>query len=292
MTPSLRLPAAAILLALPPTSGCVGYESEEVSLSSAAAALPRHSGTLTFAEAVAMAFAQNAELQALAAEVRAAGGDVMPTELQGELRDERIAVTIDPLALLGLTQRGASADLADAKALEAASALAEARWRVVAAIAEVFAQNRALASLQAPQVQIDVDAFVTAGLASPVAANKVRAAAAAADAERAMLVAEHATLQAELRRLLGLASTSSVQLVLPAEDWPPLPAVDEAAVLGRPDLALTLAKYRSADAGFRKTVVDQYPSLMLGPDLPLRGGSIDPMALVRLPLGAAGPAAA
>lgn len=273
--------------------GCTAYEPADVTLSSTAAGLSRHDGPLTFDQAVALAFAHNGELAARAAECRAAGLDVMPTELQGQLQQENLALMVDPVALLGLAQRGASVRLAEARALAAAAALATERWRVVAAIAEIFATHRALAALPAvPTIDVDVDAFVTAGLASSLGAAIVRGAAAGAEAERRAIAAERATLLADLRRLLGLASASELELVLPPVDWPPLPPADEASVLRRPDLAETHARYQAADAEFRKAVADQYPTLMIGPDFALRGSGIDPMAILRWPLGGSGPAEA
>lgn len=273
--------------------GCTAYEPADVTLSSASVGLPRHDGPLTFDQAVALALANNAELAARAAECRAAGLDVMPTELQGQLQQENLALMVDPFALLGLAQRGASARLAETRALAAAAALANERWRVVAAIAEVFVVDRALAALPAaPRIDVDVEAFAAAGLASPLAAAIVRSASAGAEAERRAVGAERATLLADLRRLLGLASASQLELVPPPSDWPPLPPASEASVLRRPDLAETLARYQVADAEFRKAVVDQYPALMIGPDFALRGSGVDPMAILRLPLGGAGPAEA
>lgn len=49
---------------------------------------------------------------------------------------ENLALMIDPLGLLGLSQRGASSFLAETRAAEAAAALAQARWRTVASIAD------------------------------------------------------------------------------------------------------------------------------------------------------------
>ncbi len=274
-------------------AGCVAYEAEDVTLQKSAAALPRHVGALTFDQAVALAMAHNGEIKAREAECRAAGLDVMPTELQGQLQQESLALMIDPLALLGLTQRGASSLLAESRATEAAAALAQTRWRIMAAIADVFAHHRALDGLQpVPLVAVDSEAFATAGLASPVAIDQVRGAAAAATAERHAIDAEKATQIAELRQMLGLSPASELDLVLPPADWPQVPPADEEALLRRPDLTLALARYRTADAEFRKAVAEQYPSLMIGPDVPLRGGAIDPMAVLRLPIGAAGPAEA
>lgn len=288
-----RLAVGSLVVTTTALAGCVAYEAEDVTLQQSAAALPRHVGTLTFDQAVALAMAHNGEIQAREAECRAAGLDVMPTELQGQLQQESLALMIDPLALLGLTQRGASSFLAESRASEAAAALAQTRWRIVAAIAEVFAHHRALDGLQqVPVVAVDGEAFSAAGLASPVAIDQVRGAAASADAERHAIAAEKATQIAELRQMLGLSPASELDLVLPSAEWPQVREADEEALLRRPDLALALARYRTADAEFRKAVADQYPSLMIGPDVPLRGGTIDPMAILRLPLGAAGPAEA
>lgn len=288
-----RLAGRSGLVVFAALAGCVAYESEDVTLEASAAALPRHVGLLTFEQAVALAMAQNGEIKAREAECRAAGLDIMPTELQGQLQQESLALMIDPLALLGLTQRGASSFLAETRAAEAAAALTQARWRTMAAIAEVFAHHRALDDLQqVPFVTVDGEAFAAAGLASSVAVDQVHGAAMAAEAERHAIDTEKATQIAELRQLLGLSPASELDLVLPPTDWPPLPKADEPTLLRRPDLALALARYRTADAEFRKAVADQYPSLMIGPDVPLRGGAIDPMAVLRLPLGAAGPAEA
>lgn len=273
--------------------GCASYAPADVTLSTATAGLPRHDGPLTFERAIALAFTHNGELVARAAECRAAGLDVVPTELQGQLQQDNLALMVDPLALLGLAQRGASMRLAEARGLAAAAALATERWRVVTSIAEVFVASRALAGLPAlPAVDVDVEAFVAAGLASSLAASSVRAAAVGAEAERRALHADHATLAADLRRLLGLSADSRFDLVPPPADWPPLPPADEVSVLRRPDLAETLARYEVADAEFRRAVADQYPALMLGPDFALRGSGVDPMAILRWPLGASGPAEA
>lgn len=272
--------------------GCVAYEGERVTLETEAASLPRYVGTLSFEQAVQLAFSGNAELKALEAEAQAAGADVMATELQAQLEDERLALMIDPIALLGLGQRGASATLADERAAESAARLAEARWQTLARIAELFARRVVVETLAAPSIDVDVDGFVRAGLASPVAANQVRSARQGADAEKLALAALSESLGLELAPLLGLAGDSRITLEPAAPGWPPPEQYDDARLLARPDLVVAAHRYRTADAEFRKAVADQYPSLMLGPDIPLKAGSVDPMALLRIPLGAAGPAEA
>ncbi len=287
---SRRLTATLVAAAL---TGCASYEAEDVTLQGTVAALPRHVGALTFDQAVALALLHNGEIKAQEALCRAAGLDVMPADLQGQLQQESLALMIDPLAVLGLTQRGASAALADARATEAAAALAQTRWRTVAAIAEVFAHHRVLDDLQPlPKVAVERDAFAAAGLASPVAIEQMRGAALAADVELHAIATEKATQIADLRQLLGLSPDSELDLVLQPSDWPAAMPTDEATLLRRPDLALALARYRTADAEFRKAIMDQYPSLMIGPDVSMLSGAVDPMAILRVPFGAAGPARA
>lgn len=287
---SLRRRSAALAAVL---AGCVSYVAEDVTLPGAAVALPHHDGALTFDAAVALAMAHNGEIRAREAECRAAGLEVAPTELELQLEQKNLALLVDPLALLGMAQRGARARVAEARAVEAAAALAQTRWRTVAAIAEVFAHCRALDALPPPPVvDVDGEAFAAAGLASPLAVAQIEGATAAAAAARQTLDAERAAQLAELRRLLGLSPASVLELVLPPADWPPSSAGGDEALLRRPDLALALADYQVADAAFRQAVAEQYPSLMVGPDVPLRGGSIEPMAVLRLPVGATGPARA
>ena len=270
-------------------ASCVAYERDDANLEEIAASLQaRVGGQLSFPEAVALAMRQNPELAALEAASRAAGIDVPTTELQGQWDgfEEMVAVMVDPVALLRRGPRGAAVTLAEVRGAEALAALAEARWRIVAKIAELYAVTTALRGLEAPQPAVDPEPFVRAGLASPAAAAQVRAAAANAEAERLALDVERVTLVAELRQLLGLPPTTDLEFVPIDGDFPPLPPAEDAAVLQRPDLALALARYRVADAEFRRAVADQYPSLMLGPQIPLRGGPLDAMAVLRLPLGA------
>lgn len=273
-------------------AGCLPYREQTVALPALAAALPPAPPRLDFTAAVEFAFAHNPELLALAAQARAAGVDVMPTDAQVQLQDRRLASMIDPLALLGLAQRGAAVALADARAEAAVRELLQARWRTAAALAEVFATQRVLDEQRPPTVLVPSAVFAAAGLASPAAVAEAEAAAANAQAEHAAIAAERAALRAELIALLGAAPGSTPQLTHPPADWPPVREPDTTAIHARPDLALALALYRTADAELRKAVAEQYPSLMVGPDFPLGAGMIEPMAIVRLPLDARGPARA
>jgi hypothetical protein len=98
--------------------------------------------------------------------------------------------------------------------------------------------------------------------------------------------------RAALRNLLGLPAGTHVELA--PSDAEPLrqPQGTDGAVLARPDLALATARFRVADAEFRAAVADQYPSLMLGPEFPLRGDPLELMAILRVPIGMAGRAEA
>lgn len=290
------LPVLLLLpLGLLPLGGCVGYEAADVALDELGATLPTPPvGPLSFDAAVAFALDHNPELQALAAEARAAGADVPPTMLEGQWdgHEERLAVMLDPIALLRFGERGAAVDLAAARGDEAMAALAVARWRLVGRIAEVYAALAALETVPVPTVAVDPEPFVRAGLASPLGAAQLRAAAGGAAAEATAHGADRAALLADLCRLLGLPAGAALTAATGAPGLPDVAASEE-ALLRRPDLALALAQYRVADAAFRSAVRAQYPSIAIGPDLPLSsGGGVDVMTFVKLPLFADGPAAA
>jgi outer membrane protein TolC len=197
---------------------------------------------------------------------------------------------IDPVALLRLGQRGAALDLTKAREGEALAALAAARWQLVGRIAELFAAHTALARLQPLQFQVDIQAFATAGLASPNAIAQASAAMAGATAERVALEAERWALLGELRQSIGVPATVPLVLVPLEPAFPEPPAATEAALLARPDLAISHARYEVAEAEFARACADQYPSLQIGPDLPLGARGIEGMAWFKIPLDAAGPA--
>lgn len=276
------------------TAGCVAYEADPIDLAKVVASTPvLPPGELSFRAAVAFAFRHNPELAELAARARAAGADVAATELQSEWTgtDDMLAVMVDPVALLRLGARGAAADLATARAAQAVTELAVARWRLVGRIAAIYAASTALAGIEQPTFNEDPEPFVRAGLAAPATAALAQAALAGARAEQLALATDRAALRAELCTALGVPRAD---LALASVDatFPDLPPQDDEHLLRRPDLALALADYRTADAEFRAAVAAQYPSLMLGPDVPLRGGVVDAMAILRLPIGASGPALA
>jgi outer membrane protein TolC len=276
-------------------AGCVAYVADDADASTVAAeAAQRSGGTFTFTAALAAAMRQNPELQALEARARAAGAVTQPLELQSEYRSdtEMLAVLLDPVALLGLGARGGAAAVADAAAAEALADLAAGRWRIAAAVAETYLRDAALRSLSVPDLGLDADAFERAGLASPNAAEQVRAAQARATAETLELAKENESNRASLRYLLGLPAGTPIELAPSDAELLQQPEATDAAVLARPDLALAVARFRVADAEFRAAVSDQYPSLMLGPEFPLRGGPLEAMAVLRMPIGMAGRAEA
>lgn len=274
-------------------SACVTYSPAPADPAAVAATVrARSGGTLTRTQATALALRQNATLQALEARVRAAGAVTFPLELAGEWRSESdmLALMLDPVALLGQGARGASLRVADAAVATAADELATARWRVVGAVAEAFAVDAALRDAPTT-VAVDLDAFAHAGLAAPVALARVRAATIRAAAEQVEVEAERARNRSALAELLGLAPDATLAF---ASDHEPLPTPprEQRALLRRPDVSLAAARFALADAEFAEAVAAQYPALMLGPELPLVGGSIAAMATLRLPLGAHGLAVA
>ena len=275
-------------------TACVGYDAQPIELIDIARQVRTFElpNPLAFADAVLFALQHNPQLQSLAAQARAAGADIAATEIQGQWSSDvsRMALMVDPVALLRLGQRGAAIDVTRAREAEALAALANARWRLIGRIAEVFAAHSELAGLQAPRFAADVDAFANAGLASANAVAQAKAALAGAAAEQHALAAERTALQAELRQLLGIARPDPVVLIPPDTSFPDAAPASEATLLQRPDLAITHARYRIAEAEFARACADQYPSLQIGPDLPLGASGIEGMAWFRIPLDAAGPA--
>ena len=275
-------------------AACVSYDAQPIDLGEIAerANAPEVPVPLAFADAVGFALQHNPQLQALAAQARAAGADIAATEIQGQWSSDvsRMALMVDPVALLRLGQRGRVIDLTKAREGEALAALAAARWRLIGRIAEVFAAHWALATLRPPLLQADVQAFAAAGLASPNNIAQAGAALAGATAEQRTLTAERSALLAELRQSLGVPA-NALLVLLPIE--PPMPApppLTEAALLARPDLRMAHARYDVAEAEFARACADQYPSLQIGPDLPLGARGIEGMAWFKIPLDAAGPA--
>jgi outer membrane protein TolC len=287
--------AFPMLFLVPAFAGCVAYDPLDADLTKVAAEVrQRPGGAFTFGAAVLLAMRQNSDVRAAAARLRAAQAVTVPVEVQAEWTsdDDMLAVMVDPFALLGSGPRGGALDVAEAEAARAAQELATVRWQAISAIAEAFLVEEALSVLTVPAIEVDAAAFERAGLASRVAAMKVRAAQARASAEQAELATARAQNRDTLRRLLGLASGAPIETVRGEAGWLRQPEGSEASVLQRPDLTLSLSRLQLAEAGFRAAVRDQYPSLMVGPDVPLSGGSVPAMAVLRLPVGMHGRAAA
>lgn len=289
------MPTRSLVWTLAATCGaCVPYSPAPADPAAVAATVrARPGGTFTRTQAAALALHQNATLQALEARVRAAGAVTVPLELAGEWRSESdmIALMLDPVALLGQGARGASLNVVDAAAAAAADELATARWQVAAAVAEAFAVDAALRDATPPNVTVDLEAFARAGLAAPVALARVRAATTRAAAEQVEIEAERARNRSALAELLGLAPDATIAFAAEHAQLP-TPPREERALLRRPDVVLAAARFALADAEFADAVAAQYPALMVGPELPLVGGSLAAMATLRLPLGAHGLAVA
>lgn len=287
---SARLPILfSVLLA-----GCVAYERDDADPASVAAEVAaRTGGAFTLAEASLLSLRQNPELRAAEARARAAGAAAtVPLPLTGEWRgrNEAVGIMVDPIALLGLGPRGAAIGAADARAAAAATELAVARWRALAELAETFRLHAVAESLEIPDVDLDVAAFERSGLASPVAADMLRAVQARARSERIEIARLRRDQLARLRHLLGLPATAQLEVV--PSDWLPTVHESDAALLDRPDLTLATARFEVADRDFRKAAADQYPSLQIGPNVSLRGDPLRAMGMLNIPLAMHGLAAA
>lgn len=278
------------------TAGCVAYDADPADVATVAIEThERTGGSLTLDAAIDLALRQNPELRALEAQARAAGAaTLVPLQTQGEWRGgpATAAWMLDPIAILGLGPRGGATAVAEAREAEAIAALATARWRTTVAIVEAFLVDAELAELTVPEVALDVGAFTAAGLASPVAAARVRSAQARAASELAELDRMRAQNLATLRRLLGLPRDAALACEPPGPDYVQQPPATEAALLARPDLALATARFRTADGDFRRAVSEQYPMILIGPEFNLRGGPLEAMGMLRLPLLAHGEARA
>jgi hypothetical protein len=278
-----------------PIAACVAYRPQPVELAAVADEVDaRTVQALDFASAVAYARANSPELKSLAAQARAAGFDVPPVNVVAgtNLSGDHGAITTDPVALLKLGPRGAAAKLADARQAEILTALAQEERRIGAAVAEAFLLERTLRGLQVPHIDVNAASFHAAGLASDVDRDRVRAARLAQRAETRTIEAEREANLARLRALLGLGSGARLELVLPEGAFPALPEPTRRNLLQRPDLAVALARYKTADAALKKAVADQYPSIVIGGTLEFDGTHFGGVGAIRVPLGAGKPARA
>ena len=285
-----------ILLPLAVATSCVGYTEDPVSVARIADEVAdRPGGAFSLEQAMQTGLRWHPDLRVLEARARAAAAErSVPFVAVGEARgrNESVGLMLDPIALLGLGPRGGQIDVADARHAEAVQELAVERWRTVAKIAETWLVDEALRGLRTPDVAVDVQDFEGAGLASPVAAAKLRAAQAKAQRERLELQRARSDNLAQLRHLLGLGRYAAVEIRPSPADWLQQPEGTGSDLLTRPDLALAVARFETRDARFRAAVADQYPSVQLGPNISLRGDPLRAMGMLRLPFGMHGRAEA
>ena len=284
MSAPRKLPLIPLLLA-----SCVAYVPSDVDVASIAEDLAaRPGGAYTFDEAAVLTLRHHEELLAAEARARAAGAaTTVPLPLLGEWRqrNEAIGAMVDPVAMLGLGPRGAEIELADARAVAATTELAVARWRSLAELAEAYELHRAAASLEAPELgdeHLDLDAFVRAGLASPVAVAMLRAAR-SARAERVELARCATTGRADppaRHRRPHSSSRYAAEPIL-AEDPRRRDPSPPGHRVGRRGTEV-------ADRELRKAVADQYPTFQLGPSFSLRGDPLRAMGMLQLPIGMQG----
>tara|TARA_R110002072_G_scaffold109160_1_gene236293 strand:- start:62074 stop:63303 length:1230 start_codon:yes stop_codon:yes gene_type:complete len=281
-----------LLLFLSGLASCVSYERDDATPQSVAAIIDaRVGGTYTIDEAIELALHQNPRLQALLARLRAANAATtvpIPLRINWLGRREALEVLIDPIALLGLGPRGAAIDSAESLLLEAAAQLAVQRWRTIAAVVTEYRIYAALQKLQVADLNLDIESFERAGLASPVAALQLRAAQARSTSEQAQLTRERSDNLARLRELLGLPDSAELTITASTDDWLQQPDGTASDLVTRPDLSLAAAQFQVADAEFYQTVTEQYPSLQIGPNISLAGDPLRAMAVLQIPIGMQG----
>jgi outer membrane protein TolC len=197
--------------------------------------------------------------------------------------DSPWSVTLALDALLGgAARRAAQADEADALALEAQHAAAEAAWKLRQRVREArrarhFEARRAAAAHAAWDARRELAAAQRKRLERGAldAAEALRAAQEEADAAQQAAQAGEAlrAARAAFAAALALPLERADALVLLAEDLehePPGPAgaeLQRAALLDRLDLRAALARYAAADAALRTEIARQWPELTLRPGL-------------------------
>ncbi len=279
----------AFLFLLP---ACVAYRAAPVDLQETMSDLDRRAAPeVDLAAAVGFAHAHNPELLRLRAEARAAGLDVPPFGVgaSADQHDKEVMLGIDPVELY---RRGAASKAAHARQVEALAALREEEREVAAGIAECFLVEGVLEARTLPAEAPDPNPFARAGLASDAAAAQATAARKARAAEELAVSAERVSNLARLRRLMGLPADAALAVSLPPAPFPSLPEWGRERLLKRPDLAVALARYGTADAEFREAVRAQYPSIEIGPAFRWNGGGWGGFAELRVPVGASRPARA
>ncbi len=280
------------LLFLSGLASCVSYERNDATPQSIAAIIDaRVGGTFSVDQAIDVALRQNPRLQALTARLRAADAATtvpLPVRANWLGRNESVEALIDPIALLGLGPRGAAIDRAESRVLEAAAQLVVQRWQTIAGVATEFHIHKALQELQVTDLDLDVDSFERAGLASPVAAMQLRAAQARSHSEQVELTRERSDNLARLRELLGLPDHAQLTITAIVDDWLQQPEGTASEIVTRPDLSLAAARFEVADAELYQAVTEQYPSLKLGPNISLIGNPMRAMAMLQIPIGMQG----
>lgn len=277
---------------------CVSHDPIPMGPDAAAAQLAAvPGGRFDLPRALAHALLHNPRLQALEAEVRAAGDDLPALDVEVEVRggEEMLAPMIDPVAWLGLGPRGAAVTTVDARRQAAIAQLALARWEVAREVVTAFAIDAALEGLAPVAIPVEAAPFATSGLASPVAVARLEAARLGARAEAMAVVAMRESNREALGALLGLGAETECEVEAPVVFPFASVAVEELdeALRRRPDVLTAVAALEQADAEFREAIAAQYPSLRVGPEIGWADGTMwNAMGYLVLPVFADGPARA
>ena len=295
MTPRL-VPACALAAVL--ACACASHDAIPMGAEAAAAQLAAvPGGRFDLPRALAHALAHNPRIQALEAEVRALAEAVPGLDLEVEVRggEETLAPMVDPVAWLGLGQRGATLATVDARHRAAFSQLAQARWEVAREVVTAYAVESALEGIAPVVIPVEAAPFAASGLASPVAVARLEAAQQGSRAEAMGIVAMRESNLVALGAQLGLGAEVEFEVDAPAV-FPfaraEVEMLDE-ALLRRPDVLVAAAVLEQADAEFREAVAAQYPSLRVGPEFGWSDGSMwNAMGYLVLPVFADGPARA
>ncbi|MDA1194606.1 MAG: hypothetical protein O2894_05420 [Planctomycetota bacterium] len=272
---------------------CVKHVPRIVTIDTMAAAFEEAPvGPLPFDEAVERLVTNNPELRATRARIQAVNVDPGPGALSAsqEIMDGRateLMVRTDLLALLGLGSRPAEAAWARAVRNERVREHHQRARRLVADLAAAYAVDQALRDLPTPEVELNLAAFESAGLASGAVLSAGRALAEEGRAEVRVTAAQLADARRAIAKLVGVSPDARFDPSGWPEAQPDITAPKQRQlVLARGELQTAMARWDAADRRFRFEVERQYPTLMVGlghnfgPDLPMQ------MVGVQLPLDA------
>ena len=255
---------------------------------------------LPFADAIGLALERSPTLRRLRSAARAAEHEVpgwfatLEAEELGFEEGGRVALTVDPLVLLGSGRIAAGDEAARRRAVRAWAGVRSAELEVERTVATAYKIDAALASVSLAARELamklpDPTLHVEVGALSATDAEALRATIAAVDAFRTSVDAARRANLETLRAPLCVLDGELPRI----EAGVHLGEVDDSGWLRHPAVVEAFAAYAIAEAELRVAAVSRYPQVALGPEVSLGTGGLSGAVQVTLPLrGSAAVAAA